>query len=570
MTFLDLHHFYKAADDLAAGVYVGGVQPLADLLGELLHMAEHQAKLRLPGCSVGGGRGFLLETLQALAGMPDARLEFPLVQQPVFIRVDQSADAAPRRGDLFADVRRIDVLVLISTEATFEFVLKGSGVLKQLTHIGPDGCVQPIHPDRLVRTDRFATVSIAVSPGTPVVGIKRLVPREPGDPVPIEGIPATTALQQSLQQIPRAAALPTGTLAVLRQLLGRGLEQLLADDYGHRDRDLIFCLAGVSRGRMARLCRPAAPGAQLGPARPHARLAEHGLAYVRGVLEHLPDGLRAPAFALGARDSLPGQTTADLTDRQTVPTDPLEDLPHHLGLLEVHLVVRLPTPFVLADIAVSIRCGGQHADRTPPGGVTLASPAPLHDLRPLVLGDHALHLEQQVLFRAGPDRAVEEDQFHAAALEFLHQQHLPGVFAGEAVRRVHVQPLEPAGPSGVAQSLQRRADQCAAGVAIVDEAKLLVERQAVGLHPLPQVGDLAVDRPLLGLLIRRNTGVDRRANRSRFRCLAVCHGSRSLGDTPGSMPASRPGLRCRRRPCYQRSAGHRNHHLVRSRQHLRF
>jgi hypothetical protein len=53
---------------------------------------------------------------------------------------------------------------------------------------------------------------------------------------------------------------------------------------------------------------------------------------------------------------------------------------------------------------------------------------------PLVLGDHSLHLQEQVFFGTDADSPVEEYQFNPAALKFLHQQHLPGVFAGQTVR----------------------------------------------------------------------------------------------------------------------------------------
>jgi len=263
MILVDLHHFYKAADDLAAGVHVRFVQPLADLFGKLLHVAEHQAKFRLPGGVVQGGGGLLLQAFQTLTGMPDARLEFVLVQQSIFVRVDQSADAASRRGNLLVDVRGIDILFLIAAQATFELALEGPGILKHLADIGPDGRVQPIQTNRLVRANLFAAVAMPIPPGATVVGIERLVPREPGDPVAIEGVSAAAAFQQPLQQVPGAALLPTGTLAVLGQLFGGCLEQRLADNRGHRDRDLIFRLTGVSRHRMPRLFRPASPGARL-------------------------------------------------------------------------------------------------------------------------------------------------------------------------------------------------------------------------------------------------------------------------------------------------------------------
>src|SRR5262249_52812695 len=75
-------------------------------------------------------------------------------------------------------------------------------------------------------------------------------------------------------------------------------------------------------------------------------------------------------------------------------------------------------------------------------------------------------------------------------------------------RCLDVQPLEAAGPGDVAQPLQGRAHQRAAAVAVVKEAQLVVQRQAVGGHALPQRGHLAGDGVPLGLLLGRDAGVD--------------------------------------------------------------
>ena len=63
-----------------------------------------------------------------------------------------------------------------------------------------------------------------------------------------------------------------------------------------------------------------------------------------------------------------------------------------------------------------------------------AAAAALHDLGALVLGDHPLNLEQKVVFSRAADRAVQEDDHSADAVELLDQQHLVSVAAGEPIR----------------------------------------------------------------------------------------------------------------------------------------
>jgi uncharacterized integral membrane protein len=64
MLRLNLHNFHHAPDDFAAGVPVGLVQSLADLLGELVQMAEHQPQVCLLRRVIRRLHRFLLEPLQ--------------------------------------------------------------------------------------------------------------------------------------------------------------------------------------------------------------------------------------------------------------------------------------------------------------------------------------------------------------------------------------------------------------------------------------------------------------------------------------------------------------------------
>jgi hypothetical protein len=43
------------------------------------------------------------------------------------------------------------------------------------------------------------------------------------------------------------------------------------------------------------------------------------------------------------------------------------------------------------------------------------------NLGPFILGHHPLHLEQQIIFRAPPELAVQEDDLHTVAPQFFDQ-----------------------------------------------------------------------------------------------------------------------------------------------------
>ena len=61
--------------------------------------------------------------------------------------------------------------------------------------------------------------------------------------------------------------------------------------------------------------------------------------------------------------------------------------------------------------------------------MALAAAGSFKDLCPLVFGDHALELHQQLIFRRGALRRFYEDRLDTMTAEFLDQQDLIGVFA---------------------------------------------------------------------------------------------------------------------------------------------
>ena len=115
------------------------------------------------------------------------------------------------------------------------------------------------------------------------------------------------------------------------------------------------------------------------------------------------------------------QAAADLADADAVAAEPLEHLPDHRRLVLDDLVAGDTATMPLVDVAVAVGRRRQHADRAAACGVALAAAATLEDLGALVLGHHALDLQEQVVLRRHPDRAVEEHDLGAAAAELVEQ-----------------------------------------------------------------------------------------------------------------------------------------------------
>jgi len=99
----------------------------------------------------------------------------------------------------------------------------------------------------------------------------------------------------------------------------------------------------------------------------------------------------------------------------------------------------------------------------------LAAPRPLGNLGPLVLGDHALELHQQLILGRLGLAPLEKPHFSTEARELLDQQRLVHVAPREPVRRVAEYHLDPDLGHHVAQALQGRTHKRRARVPFVLE-----------------------------------------------------------------------------------------------------
>ena len=160
------------------------------------------------------------------------------------------------------------------------------------------------------------------------------------------------------------------------------------------------------------------------------------------------------------------------------------------------------------DAPVAVGClPGDHLAGA--GAEQLAPPVPFADLGPLVLGDHALDLGEQlglrvVLVQAG---GVGEGHPHAEAGQLVQDEHLVGVGAGEPVRGQAPDHLEQPGLGGVAQRVQPGPVQPGPGAPVVAvlAGQLVPGRGQVRAQRL----DLGADRAPLGLALGGDPGVDR-------------------------------------------------------------
>jgi len=112
-------------------------------------------------------------------------------------------------------------------------------------------------------------------------------------------------------------------------------------------------------------------------------------------------------------------------------------------------------------------------------------PPPFQDLRALVLGDDTLDLEQQVVLRAGSDRAIEKADLHASPPELLHQQRLMRMPTSETVGGQHINTVHLPDGDAVAQPFQSGPPQGGAAVAVIHELEIRVQHGTISPDSLP-------------------------------------------------------------------------------------
>ena len=393
-------------------------------------------------------------------------------------------------------------------EAAVDLILDEFGVLEQPADLGPDERVD------LVGADGAAAAPLAVGMPPAVLADAAVV----GDPLvaragagPVAGVAALAAHEHALQQR-QLFGVALGEVRVVDQAGLRERERLLGDERRDRDqRPLLGRLVGAGEPAAVPLAtlaggarRAAVPLGGLG-------LPERGQPAVGGVAQHRPDRRSVPTHLAGAgRDPTVGQPARELADRDAIAHVAVEHLAHDLRLRLVDLPVALHV-LGLLDVPVAVRRAGHHRLRAAASAVQLPAPGPLRDLRTLVLGDHPLELAQQLILRgAAPLGLLREADLNAGASELFQQQHLIGIAAREAIRRVAQQHLERPLRSAVAQPLKRRTGQRRARESLVLEHQVLGDQQPARRGELTQPDGLALDRLVLALALGGHPRVDRR------------------------------------------------------------
>jgi hypothetical protein len=356
MLVLDLDRFHQTTNDLTPFGEISPTEAAANLRGEIFQLPQHQPQFLPLGRAILGGRRFLLQACQPFAESRHPRLELALLQQPLFITIDQSADPTLHRLDLLPDLLQVDVRLLVATEATLELPPQRLGILQQLTYVSPDSSVEPIQPDGFELADFRSTQARRIHTHATVIGIRgSVVFREPRDTFPIPPVATRAAHKQSLQEITGALLLLSIMRSVFGELLGDGVKQFRANDGWDRNDDLVFLGSQIARRIIARLLRLTSSWAQPRAALSHTRLTEDRLPFVGRIRQQLAHREYMPILPFGAWDLLLSQSATNCVQRESVPGNPLEDLPHDARLLEHHLILRLSTTGVLADVAVTIR-----------------------------------------------------------------------------------------------------------------------------------------------------------------------------------------------------------------------
>ena len=201
-------------------------------------------------------------------------------------------------------------------------------------------------------------------------------------------------------------------------------------------------------------------------------------------------------------------------------TDPFLDQPSvhlldHRRLGPVDLQV-LRRRFAFGHATIAVGWPPAPVDPSLAGGEQAPPAGPFLDQGAFILGEHALHLEQHLLFRAGVEGVVEEDHLAARAPELFKQNGLVGEVTGQAIRRTDQHGGAGALADPVAQPIQGRPVQAGSAEAIVHEDEILGQPQIALGRPSMQGVQLAVDGLVLLLPVRRHPGVGRRqAHRDR-------------------------------------------------------
>src|SRR5712691_7629243 len=150
------------------------------------------------------------------------------------------------------------------------------------------------------------------------------------------------------------------------------------------------------------------------------------------------------------------QPSTHFAQTQSVETNPREDQTRNTSLILYNLEPRYAATLIATDVAISKRCCRQRADRSGSRSMPPPTPRALQQFGALVFRDHALNLQQKVILRTLPNRAIEKCDLRSRATKLIDQQYLVCVAACQPVRCVHVKAIDAAARNRIPQLLKRR------------------------------------------------------------------------------------------------------------------
>jgi len=348
------------------------------------------------------------------------------------------------------------------------------------------------------------------------------------------------ALEQAWQQRQGAAARVPGMAFVCLPLLLNRCEHRGLHERRDRDRAPVLRCDITGGDGTPGLERTMALGAPPGPHRLQTGLTNRRDSLVGGIVQDAPYHTPLPPGLARARHLAGlGQPTADLANGQAVVADPGTALAHHAGFVRDELRAGLPTALVLGPRALPLGGPAAHIARPALGRMALAPPMPLAALGPFILGHHPLPLPQQIVCRTLPQGPVEAQALDTRAADLIDQQDVIGICAGQASRRVDLEPGDAPRRAHIAQALQRRAHQSGSTRAFVQQLHRLGYGQPISRHALAPGGHLPGNGMGLGLLLRRYPCVYRHLSGIQACCLlptgcvcdapSACGGARACG-----------------------------------------
>jgi len=488
----------------------GFSQARGHLVPELLQLPDGQSQRRPLRGLIPPPLPFGAQRVQAPPGRGDPRLELRLLDPSAFIRVDQPPHASLDLADRLFQLLGVPsyFLALLAFQAAPVFLLQALRLPEQLADVLPDGLVGLLRADLPVAAHPLAAESVGLRAQAAVVAVAPPRRGADADPLAGVGVAALLAHQKPLQEVSRAGSSSTVAPAVLGQALLDGREELFTDQGRHRDGDPLLRRRRSADLRVPRILRRSPGRAQGRCSFLDLGLSECRQPPVRRVLQHPTDRCRVPSsLPRACRKPSSIQALTNSPQRDAFLADPREDLSNDPRLFQNDLVSRRPAALLSRDVLVPVGRLAQDAHRALTRRMQAASTTPLEDLRPLVLGDHALNLQQHVVLGTVVQGVVQEDHLNAGLLELLHQEELIRVVTGQPIGTMHIDPIDPPGGRHVPQAFQGRTDQRRPGVSVVQEVELRVQMEAVGSQTLLQGLYLAGDGAGFGLVVRRDASI---------------------------------------------------------------